>query len=103
MWGTILRMLLGDLGPLLRVIITAIGDQHLFDHILELASAEGAKLEGQPGDGGAKRQAAFDAIVAALKAAGKVVIPLLINLAIEIALAALRAQTGTLAVPKKAA
>ena len=44
------------------------------------------------GDGDAKRQAAFKTIENAFKQAGKVVIPWVINLAIELAVAKLKAK-----------
>lgn len=95
MWNTILRALLGQAGPLLAMIVGGLTNRKLFDQVLTLAQLEVAKLEGdQTKDGDAKRAAAFEAIVSSLKAIGAIVAPILINLAIEIAVSALRAQAA---------
>lgn len=93
MWGRILSMVLGKVGPLLQVILTQLTDRKTFDHVLEYAKRAVVKLEGREDMPGAiKRDAARESILADLTAIGWDVAPVLVNLAIEIALASLRAQ-----------
>jgi hypothetical protein len=103
MWNTLARMLFGQLGPLLRAIWGALRDQQVFELALTLAEGEVARLEADPKmPGDTKRKVAFDAIWAALKQAGKALEPYLIDLAIALALAALRAQMdGTLGAQRR--
>ena len=90
---TLLRLLLGQIGPLLRLIFKTLTDAGSFDHLLDLARQAVLNAEGTIGkDGSEKRQAAYAAIVAELAAAGKVIIPILVNLAIELCVAALKAE-----------
>ncbi len=96
MLNTILRMILGELGPLLELVLTTLTDRGTMDHVVDLARAEVRKLEGDTTlDGDAKRKAASAAIVDDLKTAGKTVAPVLINLAIEVAVSALKAAVKT--------
>src|ERR1043166_30793 len=61
MWKAVLRMLLGDVGPMLQLVLQTITDRHTLDHVIDLAQSAVAKLEGRDDlDGPAKRQAAFN-------------------------------------------
>ncbi len=92
MWTMVVKMLFGAAGPLLRAIWAALQDQHVFELALAAAQAEVRRLEGDTSmDGDAKRKAAEKAVLAALVQAGRELEPQLVDLAIQIALAALRA------------
>lgn len=95
MWKALLSMLLGKMGPLLQMILTTLTDKGTMDRVLELAKSEVAKLAGHDElDGPAKRKAAEAAILQDLKAIGLDVAGVVVNLAIEVAVAALKAQTA---------
>ena len=92
MWNVILKLVLGQLGPLLQVVFSTLTDRKTMDTALVYAQVAVARLEGDTSkDNATKRQAAFDTVVSDLKAAGKTVVPVIANLAVEAALAGLRA------------
>jgi len=96
MWNFILKRLLGALGPLLLLIIRAMNDPVLLDAATTLALDEVTKLDGDTSiDASEKHRLAAAAVKARLLADGKVIGGQLLNLAIELALAAVR--TGALA------
>ena len=93
MWNSILKLILGQLGPLLQMVLTTLTDRKTMDTALVYAQAAVARLEGDTSkDNATKRQTAFDAVVADMRAVGKVVAPVVVNLAVEAAVAGLRAS-----------
>jgi hypothetical protein len=99
------KWLFGDLGPVLKSIWDALRDPKAFLLALRKAQEVVAQLDTDPRAGEIKRALAIEQIVAALKQAGKTLAPYLINLAVELAVAALRAaieqKRSVVAVPAR--
>lgn len=95
MWTLLLRSLLGEVGPLVQLIIGSLQNRHVMDQVLVFAQAEVARLEGDTSlDSEAKRKAAEAAVLASLKLAGLDVARGVVNLCIEVAYNAMKAQVA---------
>ena len=93
MVNILLNALLGLAGPLLLKIITSFVEKRVFNKAIELAKVEVDKLTGQAGmDNDAKRQAAVGSLKLALKEMGIVLRDSLLNLAVEMAVVAAKAE-----------
>lgn len=93
MWARILSLLLGRAGVLLQLVLTRLVERNTFNEVLELAERTVAQYVGRSDlTGDAKRAAVAAEVKADLRAIGKEVLDSLVNLAIELALAGLRAK-----------
>ena len=89
---------MGELGPLLATVVNDLANRKTLDKVVTLARLWVARIERDPNMtgavGAAKRQAAVQGILADLEAEGATIAPVLINLAVEAAVGALKAKAG---------
>ena len=90
----ILQRLLGNIGPLILTILNFIQDRQLFNHVVDLAKTYVVKAEDDPSltSGAEKRKVVIIQIEQDLLTLGTTLLPILLNLAIELAVSALTAE-----------